>query len=173
MTLFTKPSQSQGTLTHMAPEVLLMSRQSKASDVYSFGILLWELFTAGQPFSDVKMALMGHEIAVAGRRPTFPPFTPPRYARLAERCWATDSGERPSFSEVLEELLALCASSGPTTLPLVVRPPKPIVSSRSSGWSRASLGNPSNPQGVNPQGVPLSPQGVNMAMHSIGENDYY
>jgi serine/threonine protein kinase len=35
----------QGTMSHMAPEVLLNGHISKAADVYSFGITLWELFT--------------------------------------------------------------------------------------------------------------------------------
>jgi serine/threonine protein kinase len=40
----------QGTLTHMAPELLLHRRASKASDVYAFAILLWELYTARRAF---------------------------------------------------------------------------------------------------------------------------
>lgn len=39
-----------GTLTHMAPELLLHGRASKASDVYAFGILLWELVTGLRAF---------------------------------------------------------------------------------------------------------------------------
>jgi serine/threonine protein kinase len=35
----------QGTMSHMAPEALLRGHISKAADVYSFGITLWELFT--------------------------------------------------------------------------------------------------------------------------------
>jgi serine/threonine protein kinase len=38
----------QGTMSHMAPEVMLQGRISKAADVYSFGISLWDLFTGGQ-----------------------------------------------------------------------------------------------------------------------------
>jgi serine/threonine protein kinase len=41
----------QGTLTHMAPELLLQGRASKASDVYAFGILMWELATGRRAFS--------------------------------------------------------------------------------------------------------------------------
>jgi serine/threonine protein kinase len=37
----------QGTMSHMAPEVMLQGRISKAADVYSFGISLWDLFTGG------------------------------------------------------------------------------------------------------------------------------
>ena len=40
----------QGTMSHMAPEALLHGHISKAADMYSFGITLWELFTGGQPY---------------------------------------------------------------------------------------------------------------------------
>ena len=47
----THVSQSfQGTLTHMAPEVMLHGQLGKAADVYAFGVTLWELFTGGQPY---------------------------------------------------------------------------------------------------------------------------
>lgn len=44
------PALLQGTLTHMAPELLLHGHASKASDVYAFAILLWELYTARKAF---------------------------------------------------------------------------------------------------------------------------
>lgn len=37
-------------MTHMAPELLLHGQISKASDVYAYGVLLWELYTAGHAF---------------------------------------------------------------------------------------------------------------------------
>ena len=42
-----------GTLTHMAPEVLLEGKQSKAADVYAFGLVMWEIYTGGRAFSGV------------------------------------------------------------------------------------------------------------------------
>lgn len=40
----------QGTMTHMAPEVMLRGKLSRQSDVYAFGVLLWELYSGGHAF---------------------------------------------------------------------------------------------------------------------------
>ncbi|GIL61309.1 hypothetical protein Vafri_15698 [Volvox africanus] len=117
----------QGTLTHMAPEVMLEGRISKAADVYSFGILMWELFCGGDPFAGVPRAHIGHAITKEGRRPKFPPFAPRDYVSLATRCWDPDAALRPSFEEVLTELVRLREDLGGETMPLNVTPPAPIT----------------------------------------------
>jgi serine/threonine protein kinase len=43
-------TQTHGTVTHMAPELLENGKLSRASDVYSFGILMWELVNRRRPF---------------------------------------------------------------------------------------------------------------------------
>lgn len=84
----------QGTLTHMAPEVLMYGKISRASDVYAFGILLWELYTAQQAFKGTPRVLLGHEVAKMGHRPEFPPDCPFDYQLLACRCWESDPAIR-------------------------------------------------------------------------------
>ena len=84
----------QGTLTHMAPEVLMYGKISFASDVYAFGIMLWEMYTASQAFKGVPRALLGHEVTKQGRRPEFPPDCPFDYQLLACRCWESDPAIR-------------------------------------------------------------------------------
>ncbi|KAG2438990.1 hypothetical protein HYH02_010781 [Chlamydomonas schloesseri] len=115
----------QGTLTHMAPEVMLEGRISKAADVYSFGILLWELFCAGDPFQGVPRAHLGHAITKEARRPKFPPFAPLQYVALATRCWDPDASLRPTFEEVLSELVRMREELGGDTPQLIIIPPKP------------------------------------------------
>jgi serine/threonine protein kinase len=77
----------QGTMSHMAPEILMKGRLSKAGDVYAFGILLWELLTAAYPFRDVPKALLGHHITKLHKRPDFPAGAPRGYVALATQCW--------------------------------------------------------------------------------------
>ena len=55
----------QGTLTHMAPELLLHGHISKRGDVYAFGILLWELFTGEKAFRGTPKALLPHQVGLA------------------------------------------------------------------------------------------------------------
>ncbi|KAF5842282.1 kinase-like domain-containing protein, partial [Dunaliella salina] len=80
-------SMFQGTITHMAPELLLKGTCSKASDVYAFGIVMWELFTCGFPFRGVPAALLGHTIVKDAKRPAWPPVVPSGYKDLANACW--------------------------------------------------------------------------------------
>ncbi|GLI63679.1 hypothetical protein VaNZ11_006717 [Volvox africanus] len=105
----------QGSLTHMAPEVMLKGHISKAADVYAFGITMWEIFTGGQPYRGTPGALLGHQTSKEGRRPTFPLGTPAAFKELAERCWHADASVRPTFSEVLDLLTQMRAEiPGPT-----------------------------------------------------------
>ncbi|KAG2500644.1 hypothetical protein HYH03_001411 [Edaphochlamys debaryana] len=115
----------QGTLTHMAPEVMLEGRISKAADVYSFGILMWELFCASDPFAGVPRAHMGHAITKENRRPKFPPFAPRDYVALASQCWHPDASQRPTFEAILSELTRMREELGGDTPQLVILPPKP------------------------------------------------
>ena len=57
---------------------------------YSFGLMLWEIYTGGRAFSDVPNVLLGHQVAFNGRRPIFPKDTPEGYVELARRCWDKD-----------------------------------------------------------------------------------
>eukprot|EP00878_Enallax_costatus_P013393 GHUV01014005.1.p1 GENE.GHUV01014005.1~~GHUV01014005.1.p1 ORF type:complete len:832 (+),score=111.45 GHUV01014005.1:893-3388(+) len=112
----------QGTMTHMAPEIMLSGRVSKAADVYSFGITLWEMYTGRRAFEGIPRALLGHQITREALRPGFPEGTPQQYRELAERCWEPRWEDRPSFAEVLAELLRIRSMDHRPTPPLEVDP---------------------------------------------------
>jgi serine/threonine protein kinase len=89
-------SHVQGTLTHMAPELILEGRASRASDVYAYGVLLWEMLTGQRAFNGTPIALLAHNVARKGARPAWPSdgaLCKPLIA-LAETCWAADSSAR-------------------------------------------------------------------------------
>ncbi|GAX78317.1 hypothetical protein CEUSTIGMA_g5759.t1 [Chlamydomonas eustigma] len=96
-----------GTLSHMAPEILMDGQQSNAADVYAFGITLWELYTGKQVYKGIPYAVLGFQVSRSNYRPTFPAGTPPAFASLASICWHEQPASRPSFASILEELKEL------------------------------------------------------------------
>mmetsp|Transcript_28558 Transcript_28558/g.71798 ORF Transcript_28558/g.71798 Transcript_28558/m.71798 type:complete len:494 (-) Transcript_28558:138-1619(-) len=94
-----------GSPLYMAPEVFVGDYNEKC-DVYSFGIVLWEIYTQKQAFADLSDDLPSFIRAVChnGFRPEIPPDTPPSISQLLQKCWAKDPEERPSFAEIINLL---------------------------------------------------------------------
>ncbi|KAI8472513.1 MAG: kinase-like domain-containing protein [Monoraphidium minutum] len=134
--LGTHVSEFQGTATHIAPEVHLQARVSKAADVYAFGVTLWELYTGGHAYADVPPALLGHRVAVQGARPGFASTTPREYLDLVDSCWDADPTKRPTFEAVLEALKAmrLRIPSGTAGAPRALGRADPARAGRAPAW---------------------------------------
>ncbi|CAI7882828.1 unnamed protein product [Closterium sp. NIES-53] len=95
-----------GTYRWMAPEAFGTSPWpvTHKADVYSFGIVLWEVLTGGVPFADYSPLQAAVAVALNGARPTIPASLPESLRSLIERCWHKSPKERPEFSEILSEL---------------------------------------------------------------------
>ncbi|KAF9645728.1 kinase-like protein [Thelephora ganbajun] len=89
-----------------APEVIEEGAKSKESDIFSFAMVMVEVFTGAAPFSD-RPALKALSAIMQGERPTRPthPTFTENLGTLMQRCWDHDPHLRPTASEVLEVLL--------------------------------------------------------------------
>lgn len=113
-------SDQWGGLAHLAPEVI-EGQLNKGSDVYAFGMLLWQMVTAQQPFQGMGQTavLLGVR---EGLRPVWPEdcFSPLR--KLGQQCLSQDFVDRPTFECIIKQLSQLewqlkqsSAKSRPTT----------------------------------------------------------
>ncbi|XP_077934982.1 tyrosine-protein kinase Fes/Fps isoform X3 [Halichoerus grypus] len=90
-----------------APEALNYGRYSSESDVWSFGILLWETFSLGaSPYPNLSNQQTREFVEKGGRLPC-PELCPDAVFRLMEQCWAYEPGQRPSFSAISQELQSI------------------------------------------------------------------
>ncbi|GLI59181.1 hypothetical protein VaNZ11_001013 [Volvox africanus] len=103
-----------GTVTHMAPELLQGCTLDPSLDIYSFGILMWEVYTGRAPYgtyADDNFAAVPQKVIQEGLRPKFPLQTPSHFKTLAMACWSSDASRRPSASELVTRLQALLDAS--------------------------------------------------------------
>ncbi|CAA2952897.1 serinethreonine- kinase ctr1 [Olea europaea subsp. europaea] len=105
----------RGTLPWMAPELLNGSSSlvSEKVDVFSFGIVMWELLTGEEPYTDLHYGAIIGGIVSNTLRPPVPESCDPDWRRLMERCWSAEPSERPSFTEVADDLRAMAAKLPP------------------------------------------------------------
>ena len=93
-----------GSVQWAAPEVLLGQSYSHKCDLWSFGVVCWEVLTACVPFEGMAQTAVATKVAMEGLRLPVPPHTPRRLLRLIARCWLEDAGQRPDFESVVGEL---------------------------------------------------------------------
>lgn len=102
----------RGTLPWMAPELLNGSSNlvSEKVDVFSFGIVMWELLTGEEPYADLHYGAIIGGIVNNTLRPLVPESCDPQWRSLMEQCWSAEPTERPSFTEVVKRLRAMATS---------------------------------------------------------------
>ncbi|GMH72050.1 hypothetical protein TrLO_g6960 [Triparma laevis f. longispina] len=89
-----------GTYRWMAPEVMRHETYSNKADVFSFGVVCWQLLTRQEPFAPLSQLAAAREVGIKRCRPPFPKGTPGDVEKLISQLWHEDEKERPSFRQV-------------------------------------------------------------------------
>ena len=89
-----------GIIPYIAPEVLQGGKNTKESDVYSVGMLMWEIFAGHPPFDD-KAHGPGLCLKICeGLRPSLLSNIPADYVQMMKKCWDMDPSKRPTIKEL-------------------------------------------------------------------------
>ncbi|KAL9666091.1 hypothetical protein QQ045_000413 [Rhodiola kirilowii] len=109
----------RGTLPWMAPELLngTSSKVSEKVDVFSFGIVMWEILTGEEPYADMHCGAIIGGIVKNTLRPPIPQRCDTEWKNLMEQCWSPDPEERPSFTEIANKLRIMLVALQPKGLP--------------------------------------------------------
>ncbi|XP_073340187.1 mitogen-activated protein kinase kinase kinase 10 [Pagrus major] len=103
----TTKMSAAGTYAWMAPEVIKLSLFSKSSDVWSFGVLLWELLTGEVPYREIDALAVAYGVAMNKLTLPIPSTCPEPFAQLLGECWSPNPHSRPSFTSILTRLQAI------------------------------------------------------------------
>ncbi|RGB30946.1 kinase-like domain-containing protein [Rhizophagus diaphanus] len=92
----------------MAPEIFQGKKYTKASDIYSFGMIMWEFMTGRRPFWD-----RNHDTELIidisdGLRPPIVTNAPEGFIELMEECWNSNPDKRPTANDIYSRIDEMC-----------------------------------------------------------------
>ncbi|KAJ7566248.1 hypothetical protein O6H91_02G094200 [Diphasiastrum complanatum] len=97
-------TKDTGTYRWMAPEMISHKHYTKKVDVYSFGIVLWELYTGLTPFEEMSAVQAAFAVVDKHARPVIPPDCPHVLSNIMKQCWFANPDKRPDFWEIVKRL---------------------------------------------------------------------
>jgi len=104
----TRMGHVTGTLRWSAPEVLgFTPRTTSASDMYSYGMVLWELLTRKTPFENQPDDTVVLALVRSGKREYIPAGCHPVWQEVIQGCWKQEPGKRPTADAVLARFMSL------------------------------------------------------------------
>ncbi len=107
---FKAPTKSEkmtgqaGTYHWMAPEVINSQHYTEKADIYSFGIIMWEVSFRAIPYDGMQPVQIVAAVLGRRERPCIPPGAPKRVSILIQECWQHNPSLRPSFDEIVYRL---------------------------------------------------------------------
>lgn len=91
----------------MAPEVALKLPYTEKADVYSFGIMVWQMTRDRMPFKGMSREDFMRLVVHGGERPKLDKSWPVGFSNLLVSCWHRDPLQRPSFAQITVTLTSL------------------------------------------------------------------
>ena len=100
----TDDNENYGIIPYMAPEIFQGQKYTKKSDLYSFGMIMWELMTGRRPFwdqnRDTELIIKIYD----GLRPPIITNAPKDYVKLMQECWKPNPRERSDDNYIIDKL---------------------------------------------------------------------
>ncbi|PSS10231.1 Serine/threonine-protein kinase [Actinidia chinensis var. chinensis] len=93
-----------GTYRWMAPEMIKRKSYVRKVDVYSFGLILWEMVSGTIPYEEMTPIQAAFAVVHKNLRPAIPEDCPPAMRALIEQCWSLQPDKRPEFWQVVKVL---------------------------------------------------------------------
>ncbi|XP_076351101.1 uncharacterized protein LOC143247252 [Tachypleus tridentatus] len=93
-----------GTVAWMAPEIIRNEPCSEKVDIWSFGVVIWELLTCETPYRDVDSSAVIWGVGNNSLRLPIPTTCPEGFMLLMKQCWSAKPRNRPSFRHILMHL---------------------------------------------------------------------
>eukprot|EP00850_Spirogloea_muscicola_P002891 SM000011S19069 [mRNA] locus=s11:735548:742476:+ [translate_table: standard] len=104
---FLTSKSTAGTPEWMAPEVLRNEPSNEKSDIFSFGVILWELATLEKPWGQLNPMQVVGAVGFQQRTLPLPDTVEPGIADIINACFKIEASERPSFTEIMAQLKPL------------------------------------------------------------------
>lgn len=104
----TNMTNNMGSAAWMAPEVFKSSCYTEKCDVFSWGIILWQVLSREQPFKEYSLSFAILWQVSKGTRPPLIENCPKPIENLMVACWDSDADKRPTMEQVVETMRKLC-----------------------------------------------------------------
>ena len=123
-----------GSLRYMAPEVALQQPYTEKADVYSFGIMVWQMARDRLPFKGMSKAEFMEQVVAKRVRPKIDRHWPAEFTELLTSCWQHEQSLRPSFKQVVAVLSGLSGRESMSRSPWQFAAESDVALGSSSLW---------------------------------------